>query len=106
MIITRIPNLIILTLTFITQITCEVSLLGWRDYYINSNRATVRSMTVEGNSIVLIASYNNIASYMERWITPDIGKVLSSTFRSIYFGSVEYANYQIRAHRKNIFNVS
>lgn len=95
------PMPIVLTLALIVKITCKISFWNWREYYIDGNQATVRSMIVEANSIILITSYNNIASYMERLITPEIGVIVDNTFRSIYFGSVQYANYQIRAHRKN-----
>lgn len=39
-------------------------------------------------------------------ITPEIGEIADNTFRTIFFPSVEYSNYQIRAYRKNKFDIS
>lgn len=99
--VNKIQNITLLSIVLILQITCEMSFWSWRDYNLNGNDATINSIVIEGNSIVLITSYNNVASFMERKITPKIGELVKSTFRSIHFPSVEYSNYQIRAYRKN-----
>ena len=43
---------------------------------------------------------------METLITPQIGEIIGNNYRSVYFSSVQYSNYQIRAYRKNVFNIS
>lgn len=63
-------------------------------------------MVIEGSSIALLTQSNNTAAFMERLITPEIGDVPTNTSRMIYFELIQYANYQIRPYRKNVFKVS
>lgn len=83
-----------------------MSLLTWRAYFMNGDWVIIRSMTIEGDSLVLITSYGNVTSYMEMLITPKRSEIVENNFRTGNFPSVQYANYQIRALRKNEFNIS
>ena len=84
---------------------CEIMYKGNR-YYINSGkRSVINSLDVDDN-MVGIASQANFAVFIQKKLDSKVVNITKPSLRMIYLPSVNYANYQIRTYRKNVFNIS